>query len=57
MITIDGVTGNGNEYGTVKTANEMKTAEFVELLNDKKEITVWSMDVNPNTNNEYPILK
>lgn len=58
MVTINGeTTGNGNENGTVKISEEMKTADFVKLLNSKNETTVWLMDSIPNINNGYPIIK
>lgn len=57
MVTINGVTGNGNKYGTVKTSAEMKNGNFVTLLNHENEIPAWLMDLTPNINNGYPILK
>ena len=38
-----------------KSSNEMKTAEFVDLLNQDQEEDVWTRDEN--INEGYPILK
>ena len=46
-----------NDFGGIsKTETEMKTAEFVELLNNNQTPLAWNMDEQPDTNDGYPIL-
>ena len=43
-----------NDYGESKTEAEMKTEEFLALLNADQETPVW--ELNPSKNNGYPSL-
>jgi hypothetical protein len=43
-----------NNYGESKTETEMKTEEFLALLNADQETPVW--ELNPSKNNGYPSL-
>ena len=42
------------EIKSKKSSNEMKTAEFVDLLNQEQEEDVWTRDEN--INEGYPIF-
>lgn len=45
---------DNNNYGESKTETEMKTEEFLALLNADQETPVW--ELNPSKNNGYPSL-
>ena len=56
MIFSDGFSNGTWLYREIKkSSNEMKTAEFVDLLNQDQEEDVWTRDEN--INEGYPILK
>ena len=50
---LEGCVANPNEYGEPKTAEFMRSDEFVNLLNN--ETDVWVMDTE-NTNDGYPVF-
>ena len=43
--------------GSPKSETEMKSLDFVNLLNQTQENPVWSNDLEPNVNRGFPILK
>lgn len=50
---LEGCIAESNEYGEPKSAEFMRSQEFVNLLNS--DLTIWKMDTE-NINNGYPII-
>ena len=50
---LEGCIADPNQYGEPKTAEFMRSQDFVNLLNN--EITIWTMDTE-NINNGYPVF-